>query len=196
MKKFIFFFIAIHSIFFYSCKKDENKKTKFGWVKSGNKLYYDYNTSSGTIHDFRYLEILDRFYENDPTNSNIYETMFRIIDRDLVVKKGGIYGVACENCSFLGCIKQFDYLYAPNAPSLNQEIPQFSCSKIPNSYKNKIIEINKTVTVPKGTFSTYVMLLENGDKSYWNADEGLIMYDRYDYKGNLIGSLKLNRIVR
>ena len=180
-------------VILFSCKKEENKK-KFEWVRPGNKMYYDYYTSTDTTKDFRYLEIFaNRFHELDPSNANSYETMFQIIDRDLVVKKGGLYGLACKSCGFFGCVGEFEYLYAPNVPSLNQEIPQYGCSETADSYKIKIIEINKNITVPKGTFSTYVMLHENGDKSYWNPDEGLIMYDRYEYDGSLIGSLKLSR---
>jgi len=184
---------VLFAILLYSCKKEENKK-KFDWVQEGNKMYYDYCTPTDTIKDFRYLQIVaQRFSEQDPSNSSFYETMFQIIDRDLVVKKGGLYGLACESCGFFGCVGEFEYLYAPNVPTLNQEIPQYGCSKTARDYKIKIIEINKTITVPKGTFNTYVMLHENGDKSYWNADEGIIMYDRYEYDGSLIGSLKLSK---
>ena len=179
-----------------SCKKDENKKVKFSWARTGNRLYYDYFTPSDTIHDFRCIEIADRFYEQEPANSGNYQLMFRIINRDIIVKKGGLYGIACESCGFFGCTGKFEFLYAPNAPTLNQELPEYGCSRTPYPYKNKIIEVDKKISVPKGTFITYIMLHENGDKSYWNADEGLIMYDRYDFNGNFIGTLKLNRIVR
>ena len=176
-----------------SCKKAENKK-KFDWVRPGNKMYYDYYTPIDTVKDFRYLEIFsNRFYELDPTNASVYEAMFYIIQRDLVIKKDGLYGLACKSCGFLGCAGEFEYLYAPNVPTLNQEIPQYGCSTTADSYKIKIIEINKSITVPKGTFNTYVMLHRNGDKSYWDPDNGLIMYDRYKCDGSLIGSLKLSR---
>ena len=175
-----------------SCKKEENKM-KFAWVKDGNKFYYDYYTPTDTIKDFRNLLVgAQRFMEQDPRNANSYETMFRLVHR-MVVKKGGLYGLACESCGILGCAGEFEYLYAPNVPALNQELLQYGCSTTADSYKNKIIEINKLVTVPKGTFNTYVMLLENGDKAYWNPDEGLIMYDRYDYDDSFIGSLRLSR---
>lgn len=170
--------------------------TKFDWVATGNKLYYDYYRTTDTLRDFRLLLIANRFYEQDPANSSSYQLMFRILARDFVVKKGGLYGIACESCGFLGCSGKFEFLYAPNKASLNQELPLYGCSRTPYSFKNKIVEVDKVVTVPKGTFTTYVMLHENGDKSYWNADEGLIMYDRYDFNGSFIGSLKLNRIVR
>ena len=195
IRKVIYLITTLLIVITSSCKKEENKK-KFDWVREGNKMYYDYYTPTDTIKDFRYLEIVaQRFSEQDPTNSSFYETMFRIINRDLVVKKGGLYGLACEECGFgiLTCLSKFEYLYAPNIPTLNQEIPQYSCGRTANSYKIKIIEINKIITVPKGTFNTYVMLHENGDRSYWNADEGVIMYDRYEYDGSLIGSLKLSK---
>ncbi|UYZ63564.1 hypothetical protein [Hymenobacter weizhouensis] len=179
-----------------SCTKDENKKIKFGWAKAGNRLYYDYYTPTDTIRDSRRIIIHERFQEDilntsTSTNNILY---FRILDHDIVVKKGGLYGRAVENCGWgiINSSKTFDFLYAPNAPRLNQELVEYGCGRSIVT-KNNIITIDTTIVVPKGTFKTYVMRHENGDKSYWNADEGLIMYDRY-LSGRFQGSLKLTRI--
>ncbi len=91
------------------------------------------------------------------------------------------------------CGKRFEFLYAPNAPRLNQELPQYGCSRNPGR-ANTIIQTQSVVTVPRGTYTTYVMLHELGHKSYWNPDEGLIMYEKY-VDGALLFTLKLNRIV-
>jgi hypothetical protein len=35
------------------------------------------------------------------------------------------------------------------------------------------------ITVPAGTFHTFCLLQANGDKSYWNRDLGIILYEQY-----------------
>lgn len=180
-----------------SCDKGVLGKKKFGWLDEGTKLYYDYYTPAGTRTDVRRLLIGSRIFEQELANSDVHELMFRVLDRDFIVKRDGLYGVACESCGMgiITCLSEFEFLYAPNKARQNQELREYDCGR--DSYSiNKIIEVDKTVTVPKGTFKTYVILHPNGDRSYWNPDEGLIQYDRYNYNGAFIGSLKLNRIER
>lgn len=57
-----------------------------------------------------------------------------------------------------------------------------------------LLVADTVITIPMGTFTTYIIVHENGDKSYWNADEGLLMYQiaNRPYRG----FLKLNRITR
>lgn len=167
-------------------------------MKAGNKLFYDYYTATDTSRNFRYIEVANSLKEVDPTNiGGSFEIVSDIYIKYLVIKSDGLYGLACEDCGMgiLTCLTKFEFLYAPSVPHSNQEIPLYSCGRSP--YKeNKIIETNRTVTVPKGTFNTYVILHKNYGKSYWDPEKGLIMYDKYDINGNFIGSLKLSRIVR
>lgn len=199
MRKVTLLLIAFIPVLFHSCHKDENDKVKFGWVKGGNRLYYDYYSPTDTIRDCRYLLILDNlFMENNPSSTDNFGMIFNILNRDHVVKKGGLYGLACENCDMgpLVCLNEFEFLYAPNAPALHQELPEYGCGRTPR-WHNRIINVDTTITVPMGTFKTYVMQhYAFGDRSYWNPDEGLIRYDSYDGRGNLKGSLRLNRILR
>ena len=113
MNRILSYSVVTVLIFFFSCTKDDNNKVRFGWLKSGNKLYYDYFTKTDTLKDFRDLLVYNKFYEEDPARSSSYQLMFRILDRDFIVKKGGLYGKACENCGLLGCIDEFEFLYAP-----------------------------------------------------------------------------------
>lgn len=177
-----------------SCTKEQRT---FGWVRTGTKLYYDYYTLSDTTRDFRSLIIAGRFYEEFPGGGLGNQYLFRILDRDIKVKYDGLYGMACEDCGWgiITCMTKFEFLYAPNKPYLNQEIEEYGCGRTPLA-TNRIIEVNKEVTVPYGKYTCYVMLHDNGDRSYWNPDSGLIMYDRYDMNGDYIGSLKLTRIER
>jgi hypothetical protein len=179
--------------FLTSCDKD-NTSTKFGWLKQGNKLYYDYYTATDTLPDYRYLSIENRIREKSPASATFYQLLIRTLNSDFVVKKGGLYGLACADCGPLGCAQEFDFLYAPTKPYINQKLPEYSCSRTPNAYANTILVADTVITVPMGTFTAYVMVHENGDKSYWNADEGLLMYQIANRPNR--GFLKLNRITR
>jgi hypothetical protein len=179
-----------------SCAKDDNQKIKFGWAKEGTRLVYDYYTATDTIPNYRELYISDRFMESAPGNQDSYELLFHLISREFKVKRGGLYGVECSECrgfGLLGCPNKFDFLFAPNAATLNQELPVYGCGEKIDGI-NKVVEVDRRVEVPWGTFNTYVILQYNGDRSYWNAAEGLIMYETTDHRGNHVGTLKLSRI--
>jgi hypothetical protein len=184
---------------FASCSKDENKKIKFGWYKEETRLVYDFYSATDTIQDFRVLLISKGFLETSPNGPNPYEVIFDQFKQigKYTVKRGGLYGIECKDCrfGFFGCSEEFNFLMAPNAPSLNQELPVYSCGEKITGI-NKVIEINKTVSVPYGTFETYVILHPNGDKSFWNADNGLIMYENTNGDIKNIGILKLSTIIK
>lgn len=194
-----FFLIALFLFcMLISCKKNNNVKVndiiKFGWAKNGKKLYYDQYKGSNIVKDYLKLTISDnRFFQNDVASSDYMD----IVDKGFVIKKEGLFGLACVDCSMglFSCYNTFEFLYAPNAPSHTQEIHQYSCGR--DSYYNiQIIKIDTIVSVSFGTFNTYVMLHENGDKSYWNADNGIILYERMDYRDRttLAETYKLNRV--
>ena len=56
-------------------------------------------------------------------------------------------------------------------------------------YTNKVIEVDKTITVPQGTYITFVLKSDNCDVSYWNADYGLIMFETIRSEGKIIYKL-------
>lgn len=181
-----------------SCKKDDNNivsdKVKFGWAKNGKKLYYDQYKGANIVKDYLKLAISDnRFFQNDVASSDYMD----IFDKDFIIKKEGLFGLACVDCSvgLFSCYNTFEFLYAPNTPLLDQKIPQYDCGR--DSYYN--IEIKNTdtvVSVPFGTFHTYAMLHQNGDRSYWNADNGIILYEKMDYRDRTIlaETFELNRV--
>ena len=176
-----------------SCKKDDNHKVKFGWAKNGSVYFYDQYKGSSIVKNYFKLAIYNgRFFQNDIGAS----VNMDIVEGDFIVKKGGLFGLACEECSFgfFGCSREFEFLYAPNSPLLNQEIPQYSCGRTPD-YNTRIIKIDTMISVPYGTFNTYVMQHKNGDKSYWNADNGIIMYEKVDYRDSrtVLETFKLSR---
>lgn len=177
----------------YSCKKDDNDKVKFGWAKNGKTFFYDQYKGSGVVKDYLRLAIYDNEFFQDNVAASTY---MDILDRHFVIKKGGLFGLACEECNFgfFSCLSKFEFLYAPNAPSLNQELPQYGCGRTPY-YNTRIIKVDTVVSVPLGTFKTYVMLHQNGDKSYWNADNGIILYEKVDYRDNrtVLETFKLSR---
>jgi len=176
-----------------SCKKDDSRKAKFGWAKNGKTFFYDQYKGSTIVKDYLKLGIRDnKFFQNGIAAS----TYMDILDRQFVVKKDGLFGLACEECGFgfFSCSSKFEFLYAPNSPSLNQEIPQYGCGR--DAYHNtRIIKADTAVTVPLGRFNTYIMLHENGDRSYWNAEKGIIMYEKVDYRDskNILEAFKLSK---
>lgn len=196
----VLFFISLSS-----CNKGTeviNKVYKFGWAKTGNKLYYDYYTATDTLKDYRYLSIYNfssktAFREEIPK----YDTgtffnnplFFRILDRGFVIKEDGLYGIGCESCGFFGCSQPFEFIYAPNQPVLYQNLPLFGCSNRSGS-SNTVTAIDTTVTIPMGTFKTYILEHSNGDKSFWSPEDGIIIYEAVNDDNR--GIFKLNRIVR
>lgn len=196
MRKILFFPILI---FLSSCHKEKSEGYKFSWTKIGTKLYYDYYTNNDTLKDYRLLTVgtlhtTGFFVEEAPASPfpSSFPLLFHILENEFKIKKDGLYGIACKYCRGL-CLSDFEFLYAPNQPSLNQKIPVYGCDAN-IYYNNTIIARDTVVIVPWGTFKTYVMRHSNGDKSYWNPDEGLIMYETT--ANNSKGTLKLNRIVR
>lgn len=182
-----------------ACGKEEYKK-RFEWVRAGNRLYYDAYGPADTIHDFRSLLVfaddkLLRIQEEVPSGSNFYSLFFYdVTRRRYQVKRGGLYSQACGSCGGLivSCGSSFDYLFAPNAPFLYQALPYYSCSSEPEG-TNYVVNTDTVVTVPLGTFSAYVLRHPNGDRSYWNPREGLIMYEARNQRA-WRGTLRLNRI--
>jgi hypothetical protein len=190
LRKVLFIGMSILLAVIISCKKDDTRKAKFSWVKNGKAFIYDQYKGSTIVHDYLKIVISDnQFFQNDVAASSYMD----VLDRHFVVKKEGLFGLACEDCSF-GCLGEFEFLYAPNAPSLNQEISQYGCGRDVD-YNIKIIKVDTPVTVPLGTFNTYIMLHENGDRSYWNADEGIIMYEKVDFRDRrkLVETFKLSK---
>lgn len=177
-----------------SCTKDENNKEEFSWAQNGKTFFYDRYEGSDTVKDYLKLAIFDnQFFQNDVAASVYMD----ILDRPFTIKKGGLFGQACEDCDigFFGCSKKFAFLYAPNAPAINQQLPYFDCGKT-SEYNIKILNTDTIINVPMGIFHTYIMLHYQGDKSYWNANSGIIMYEKINYTDNriVIDTFKLSRV--
>lgn len=184
--------VIILIIFYLSaCKKDVNNQIEFKWAENGTILFYDQYKNSAIVKDYLKIEILDN---NFFVNGVVGNSYMKILDRQFTRKKGGLYGLYCDD-HYCYCIPNKEFLYAPNQPYLNQELPEYNCGTTPD-HINKVITIDTVITVPMGTYKTYVMQHYNGDKSYWNANDGLIMYDKVDFTNRtiVIETYKLNRI--
>ena len=158
-----------------SCKKDPGNEIKYAWVTNGTKLFYNRYTETDTLKNSLIFTVTDKFLSGQAKPS----ILLNVLDRKFKINKGGLYGIACDDCSmssFFSCLKTFDFLYLPNTAILNQKLPVYSCGR-DAVYSNQILEVNKTIIVPQGTYKTFVLKSDNGDLSYWNADHGLIMYD-------------------
>lgn len=177
---------VISVVIFDSCKKDPNKEIKYDWATNGTKLIYDRYTATDTIKNSLSFTIVDNTFQGQSSPS----IMINILESKFKLKEGGLYSVDCDNCpnsGFFYCLTTTDYLYLPNYASLNQKLPVYSCGEI--YYTNKVIEVDKTITVPQGTYITFVLKSDNGDLSYWNAHYGLIMYETIRSEGKIIYQL-------
>ncbi|MCC3158132.1 hypothetical protein LJ737_12860 [Hymenobacter sp. 15J16-1T3B] len=185
-----------------ACNKDGSHKP-FGWVRGGNRLYYDFYGLQDTIRDCRYLEINRddddyRIREHAPNNSSgsLTPLFGEINDIDVVVKSNALYEQICSSCGFGSCFSLTENIYAPKSPFLYQELPTYYCGSHIRG-RNYVINTDTTLTVPMGKFKVYIMQHPDGDKSYWNPREGLIMYEvRNQYRTSFRGTLRLNRITR
>jgi hypothetical protein len=183
-----------------ACDKDSSNKP-FGWVRSGTRLYYDFYGAQDTIRDVRYLAInpdnkVLNIQEYKPNTNGLTPLFGQFSDIDVKVEPKGLYERICGSCSFGSCISMSDYMVVPKKPFLYQELITYSCGSSSNG-TNYIMNTDTTLTVPMGTFTVYVMQHPDGDKSYWNAREGLIMYEvRNQDRTAWRGTLRLNRIER
>lgn len=186
-----------------ACGKEEHKK-RFDWVRAGSRLYYDAYGPTDTIRDFRCLLVFadDKFLRIQEEalggGSSYSLLLYDVTQRRYQVKRGGLHSQACGSCGGLivSCGSSFDYLFAPNAPFLYQALPYYSCSSEPEG-TNYVVNTDTVVTVPLGTFHAYALRHPNGDRSYWNPREGLIMYKvHYRHRTIWHGALRLNRIER
>lgn len=179
-----------------ACAKEEHKK-RFGWFRHGARLYYDAYCPTDTTRDFRSIIIFAdgedlRMQESAPGTSYPL-TMYAVTQRRYRVRRGGLFGQACHSCGtgIPSCGSAFDYLFAPNAPFVNQALPYYSCGAEADD-RNYVLNPDTVVSVPYGTFHTYALKHPNGDRSYWSPASGLIMY-RIAHNAC---TLRLNRIVR
>lgn len=186
------FLIVILTFIFNSCKKDPNNEIKYAWATNGTKLFYDRYTETDTIKNSLTFTIKDNTFIGQANPS----IMINVLESKFKIKKGGLYGIDCDNCpnsGFFYCLTTTDFLYLPNSASLNQKLPVYSCGDI--YYSNEVIGLNKTLIVPQGTYITFVLKSDNGDLSYWNADYGLIMYETIRSNEKIIYKLSKTSIL-
>jgi hypothetical protein len=195
MKNFRTIILLLLPFAFFACKKEKKVNAEFEWFANGNVFHYDYYTAAGIQKNYISVAIADNaLLQNLRDAVSPPQINLQNIYGKYVVKDDGLYTTAPIDCSTGGIyVAYFNYLYAPNDPALGQQIPVYQCqSKV--KYYLDILATNQTITVPQGTFTTYVMQYQNGDKAYWDPNNGLIKYELYDQNGNLGGTLKLNGI--
>ena len=191
---YIFLTMLILSIAFFSCKKEKKVNPEFKWFANGNVFHYDYYTAAGVQKNYSSIAVADSYLLMDITDTaRISQINLDNIYGKYVVNLDGLYATAPIDCQEGFFVATFNYLYAPNSPAAGQQIPVYYCRNNLD-YNIAISAIDQTVTVPYGTFTTYVMQYKNGDKGYWDNNHGLIMYEVYDQHGNIAGTLKLNSV--
>lgn len=184
-------------LLFNACKKEKAVITEFKWVANKNTFHYDRYFNAGIQKDFRSLEIFSDDYGGyqflEPFDSTAQRSYFyeNVYGR-YVVKADGLYKLTRNDCGFEDFLGfTFDVLFAPNNPVLGQQIPVYYC-KNNLYYSININAVSQPVSVPYGTFNTYVMQFKNGDKGYMDPNNGLIMYIAVDSFKKTVDTLKLS----
>lgn len=194
-------FIVTFLVLFSGCIKDIlNNNMPFAWVEEDNQLKYNFISDSDTIINALTLSVI-----TNPGNSNLrfkfeYPQWASISrehnvgsDYNVFRKKDGLYTSAYTTCSFAAWTS-FEFIRAPVNPSAGEMYPDYYCGdNISTSYN--VLETNKSVNVPLGVFTTYVLQDTSFlKKEYWNEKIGIIRFDLLDTNGILTGHYELNSI--
>jgi hypothetical protein len=189
------------AVLFNACKKEKTVITQFKWVANKNTFHYDRYTNKSTQKDFRSFGIFSdnyrgyHFLETFNPDSSVQKSYFyENIYGQYVVKTDGLYKLTPTDCGFEDFLSfTFDALFAPNNPVAGQLVPVYFCK---NSlyYNINISAVDQTISVPYGTFKTYIMQFKNGDKGYIDPNNGLIMYIAVDSLKKTIDTLKLSTV--
>jgi hypothetical protein len=185
-------------ILFMACKKENINNPQFKWVKNQDIFHYDDYTITGVEKDFRILQIFNTgnneyfFGEIPDTTQRQYfsETLYGsyLIDND------GLHKSRAATCG-LESFFSIDALFMPNNPVTDQVVPVYSCGN-ELDYNLKILAADKIISVPYGTFKTYIMQFKNGDKGYIDPNNGLIMYVAIDSLKKTTDTLKLSFVTK
>jgi len=110
---------------------------------------------------------------------------------NVYIKSDGLYTDAYTTCSFAGFGSSFYFIKAPAKPKLYDIYYDYLCKdNIYTSYK--VIEINKTISVPDGNYTTYVLQdTKSLTKEYWDEKNGIIKFELFDNTNILIGKYEL-----
>ncbi|MEO6831377.1 MAG: hypothetical protein ABI378_03845 [Chitinophagaceae bacterium] len=192
----------VYAVSFASCKKANTDPP--AWFTTHSRFYYDWTTDSSNVQNYRLLTVnkwqtsADElfFYESIPdTDITARGQIFNIFGNGILkTRVDGLYSHECEDCNVIGLGPYFDYLMIPATPKTGESITQYGCARTTAGY-NKILTADTVITVPAGTYHTFCILHENGDRSYWNKDIGIVMYAQIQYDNaypvQILGTLKL-----
>jgi len=163
------------------------------WWNLHGHFYYDLTTDTSYITNYRQLIVgsgssADQlfFYElPTDTSLNSWESIFEIFGNGtLKVKEDGLYSHASDYCK-VGVIDfTFDFLFMPAQPAIGESIPQYGCEH-QNAGYNTVVLPDTILSVPAGTYHTFCVKHPNGDRSYWNTNTGIIMYEQWQHDPSL-----------
>lgn len=185
---------------FVGCIKDNEPTPEilpFTWVKKDNKLNYTYYSPYETTINALTLTVI-----TNPGNENLRFDFsypkWNIVTFDkyvgsgynVYVKKDGLFTSSSYGCGVIS-LSSFYFIRAPLIPKINDYYPDYYCKD--RIYKaHKVIEVNKSINVPLGSFKTFVMY-DTLDlrKEYWDEKNGLIKFEIFDTSGALLGRFEL-----
>jgi hypothetical protein len=188
-----------------SCRKTQQPSqpnSDFKWFTNGTTFYYDLYTNNGIQKNYESLSVVLNSYTNNlelsesipgDTSGQLY---FEDLEGQYVVRSDGLYAITVVTCQYhIDDYPTFTSIFLPNSPTINQQIPVYFCQNtVVNNFS--VFALNQSVTVPYGTFNTYVIQYEFGSKGYWDPANGLIMFEIFDNNGNLSETLKLDKVTK
>lgn len=187
------------------CKKEEPAAVPPAtWFSKYHYFHYDCSRDTQNIPDYRILSVIDDpstqdavfFYEHPgDTSASSWEQTFGFFGNGTFINKtDGLYQQACTDCGAGLLCWTFDYLAIPANVQSGDAVQLYGCGHKEHG-RNQIVNTDTIINVPAGTYHTFCILHPGGDKSYWNRDIGIIMYEQYEHDLSqpfkLLATLKL-----
>ena len=203
-KPFLNIFLTMGLIIgFASCKKDSSNPPL--WFTTHSRFYYDVSTDTSVLPS-HLLDVGPGFTANElffyetavDTSITSYSQYFQIFGNGLLKpREDGLYSTASSSCGFGPSLSSFDYLNIPADAKTGASITQYRCGHN-IAGDNRILNEDTIISVPAGTYHTFCILHPNSDRSYWNRETGIIMYEEYQHDATLpfvkLLTLKLRRM--
>ncbi|MBI3502291.1 MAG: hypothetical protein HY063_10905 [Bacteroidetes bacterium] len=184
----------------WGCSKDKGlppDTLPFAWVKKDNQATYKYISSTDTTLNALTLSVIInpgntnlRFKFSYPQWTSIPFSKSVGDDYNVYRERDGLNTSAYTSCGWVS-LTTFQFMRAPLTPKLNDFYPDYLCEeKIYSAYN--VLETNKTINVPLGTFTTYVLQdTLTLRKEYWDEKNGIIKFELFDTTGTLSGQYQL-----
>ncbi len=184
-----------------SCTKEKDIASEilpFKWVKLDNKLVYDYYSPQDTVVNALNLTVIInpgnnnlRFKFDYPQWNPIAGSKWVGDDYNVFRRTEGITTRKYIDCGMAGFGSSFEFTRAPAQTQPGVFYTDYLCRDKPYT-AYKVMTIDETVSVPAGTFKTYVLQdTLTLRKEYWDEENGIIKFVLHSETGEVSGEYRL-----